>query len=131
MSASDADKKRAREEKIREEQYIRKLKLGAAAPPPEVPPMSAKERVWALGVPCWVIRLGRCSAKLAKAHTDDVLVSVLAEATLERPIDPKAWVIAACEARAKRPKPANGSHVETMEEIREPAPGMGRSRGIS
>ena len=79
--------------------------------------MSAKERVWALGVPLLGDSARSLLGKLAKAHTDDVLVSVLAEATLERPIDPKAWVIAACEARAKRPKPANGSHVETMEEI--------------
>lgn len=118
MSASDADKKRAREEKIREEPIHSEAKAsGAAAPPPEVSPMSAKERVWALGVPLLGDSARSLLGKLAKAHTDDVLVSVLAEATLERPIDPKAWVIAACEARAKRPKPANGSHVETMEEI--------------
>lgn len=92
---------------------------GAAAPPAsaEVTPMSAKERVWALGVPLLGDSARSMLGKLAKAHTDEVLASVLAEATLERPIDPKAWVIAACEARSKRAKPANGSHVETMDEI--------------
>ena len=92
---------------------------GAAAPPapPEITPMSAKERVWALGVPLLGDSARSLLGKLAKEHTDDVLVSVLAEATIDRPIDPKAWVIAACEARSKRGKPANGSHVETMEEI--------------
>lgn len=39
--------------------------------------------------------------KLAKTHGEDVLAKVLADATLDRPIEPKAWVIAACEAAAK------------------------------
>ena len=41
--------------------------------------------------------LGRLSA----SYGDDVLADVLAAAIIEKPLDPKSWVTAGCEARAK------------------------------
>jgi hypothetical protein len=92
---------------------------GAAAPPapppspPEAKPLTAKDRVWLLGPPL----LGEGNAarsllgKLAKAYGDEVLAEVLAAATLDPPHEPKAWVTAACAARAKAAPPkANGHH---------------------
>lgn len=76
------------------------------------PPLSAKDRVWLLGPPL----LGDTQpnrallGKLAKTYGEDVLATVLAEATLEHPIDPKAWVTAACEAKGKARPKVNGNH---------------------
>lgn len=71
--------------------------------------MTAKDRVWLLGPAL----LGESPAsrsllgKLAKSYTDEVLAKVLAEATADPPIEPKAWIVAACEAAKAAPK-ANG-----------------------
>jgi hypothetical protein len=76
----------------------------ASAEPSAGTPLSARERVWALGVSLLGEGGRGLLGKLAKAHGEDVLAKVLAEATLERPIEPKAWVIAACEAAAAKGK---------------------------
>jgi uncharacterized protein YdaU (DUF1376 family) len=82
----------------------------AKASAADAAPLTAKDRLWALGVPL----LGESSrgyiAKLAKTYGDELLAVVLAEATLERPIEPKAWVTAACEAKAKTRPKVNGNH---------------------
>lgn len=63
--------------------------------------MSDRDRVWALGVSLLGEGARGLLGKLAKSHGEAVLAKVLAEATLEQPIDPKAWVTAACVARSK------------------------------
>jgi hypothetical protein len=80
---------------------------GSAAAQPQAKPLSAKDRVWLLGVPL----LGDTKAnrgllaKLAKTYTDEVLAKVLAEATADPPIEPKSWIVAACEtAKAAAPR---------------------------
>ena len=63
--------------------------------------MSAKDRVWMLGIPL----LGEGSrgllGRLSKTYGEDVLAKVLADATADPPIEPKAWIVAACEQAAK------------------------------
>lgn len=81
---------------------------GSGVPPPilrsvEPKALTPKDRVWLLGPPL----LGDTPTtrsllgKLAKTYTDEVLARVLAEATADRPIEPKAWIVAACEAAPK------------------------------
>lgn len=72
---------------------------GAVAPPAGAA-LTAKQKLWALGVPL----LGEAGrgllGKLASEHGEELVASVLTEATVDRPIgDVKAWVIATCEAR--------------------------------
>lgn len=64
-------------------------------------PMTAKDKVWALGVPLLGAGERPLLGRLAKTHGEEVLVQVLTDATLQRPVEPKAWVIAACEAKTK------------------------------
>lgn len=133
LSASDADKTRNREEKRREEVGIHSgaNAPGAAAPPgPEPKALTAKDRVWLLGptllgdAPSVRGLLG----KLAKTHGDDVLATVLAEATMERPIEPKSWVTAACEARSKAHPKANGH--ETFDLLADDKPAWALNAGF-
>ena len=104
----------------------------ASAEPSSGRPLSAKDRIWALGVPL----LGEGSrgllGKLAKAHGDDVLAKVLAEATLERPIEPRAWVIAACEAAVARGK-RNGHALDSTQALldRDARPAWAINAGFS
>jgi hypothetical protein len=61
--------------------------------------MPAKERVWLLG-PALLGERGRSLlGKLSKQYTDEVLAEVLCEAATQKPIDPKSWIVQACEAR--------------------------------
>lgn len=92
---------------------------GTGASPPSPPaevqakPLTAKERVWLLGVPL----LGDTAAsrsllgKLSKTYGEDALARVLAEATADPPAEPKAWLVAACEAAKTR---TNGHHQPDM-----------------
>ncbi len=68
--------------------------------------LPAKERVWILG-PVVMGEKGRSHiGRLVKAHGDEVVAAVLADAYGQLPLaDPGAWVAAACVAMAKR-KPA-------------------------
>lgn len=60
--------------------------------------------------------------RLARDHGDDMLAEVLAEATLDPPHEPKAWLIAACEARAKsKPRAVNGRS-EQPDMLADPTP---------
>lgn len=49
--------------------------------------------------------------KLAKVPGEEALAEILAEATLNPPINPRPWVIATCEARSKQ-KPKTNGHVQ-------------------
>ena len=92
---------------------------GTGASPPSAPaevqakPLTAKERVWLLGVPL----LGDTAAsrsllgKLSKTYGEDALARVLAEATADPPAEPKSWLVAACEAAKTR---TNGHHQPDM-----------------
>lgn len=82
----------------------------AAAPPPA--PLSAKDRIWAMGVALLGEKGRAFLGKSISSYGEAVLLEVLVQATAEQPVDPKAWLVAACEARGK-PK-ANGKHAEPM-----------------
>lgn len=82
-----------------------------AVPTAEPKPLTARERVWAIGVPL----LGDTPAsrshlgKLAKTYGEETLAAVLAEAMADPPAEPRAWVTAACERRKNAaPAKANG-----------------------
>lgn len=128
MSASDADKKRAREEKRREEPIPSEPDGSGASPP-----LSDRDRVWLLGPALLGEGARGLLGKLAKSFGEGVLADVLAEATRDKPIDPKAWVTATCTARAK-PKAANGhayEHEETAEEaVANPRPAWALNAGF-
>lgn len=117
------------------QEEIRDSDPGGSAVPARA--MTAKERLWALGVPLLGDGARALLGKLAKAHGEELLAKVLAEATLERPVDAKAWVIAACEAKAKtRPVSgvapggyASGTNVQALLD-REPRPQWVRDAGF-
>ena len=69
-------------------------------------PMSARDQVWQIGVALLGEKGRPLLGKLASTYGDDVLADALAAMAREKPIDAKAWLTAACAARAK-PK-ANG-----------------------
>lgn len=85
-------------------------------------PLTAKDRVWLLGVALLGDGARGLLGKLSKAHGDDVLADVLAEATLERPVEPKAWVTAACAAKAKDRQKSNGHHQAPVDLLDDPRP---------
>ena len=137
VSASDADKTRNREEKRREELIHPEAKASAAAAAPlgliaietaEAKPLTAKDRVWALGVPLLGETARSHLGKLAKTYGEELLASVLADATMERPIDPKAWVTAACEKR-KTERPANGHEPHDL--LSDPKPDWALQAGFA
>lgn len=104
--ASQAPSKPLRsQEQEQEQEHSVPDGTGALAPKP----LSAKDRIWALGPPL----LGDTQAsrgllgRLAAQHGDDVVAEVLEAATVDRPIEPRAWIVAACSTRAKA-KPRNG-----------------------
>ena len=68
----------------------------------DVKPVTAKERVWLLGVPLLGESGRALLGKLAKSYGEEVLAEVLAEATIEKPVEAKSWITAACDAKAKR-----------------------------
>lgn len=81
----------------------------AAPAAPDLPEITARERVWSLGVPLLGDGARGLLGRLVKAHGEEVVAEVLAEATLNPPVDPRSWVVAACAKRAQQPK-ANGHH---------------------
>ena len=139
------------QEQEQEQEYSEAIASGAVAPPPlvdskppELPgieaaaeppakPLTDRDRVWAMGPPL----LGDTPTtrsllgKLASTYTEAVLADVLAEATLERPMEPKAWVTAACAARGKdRPK-ANCHHQTAADLLDDPRPTWAIDAGFS
>jgi len=102
-------------------------------PDPTAKPLTDRDRVWAMGpsllgdTPTARSLLG----KLASTYTDAVLADVLAEATLERPSEPKAWITAACAAKAKaRPRP-NGHHQAPADLLDDPKPSWALEAGFT
>lgn len=103
----------------------------AAEPPSEdAKPMTAKDRVWLLGPPLLGESARGLLGKLAKAYGEETLAEVLAQATLERPIEPKAWVTAACETRAKAQPRANGRQPEQPGLLDDPRPDWALAAGF-
>jgi uncharacterized protein YdaU (DUF1376 family) len=83
----------------------------SAAAPPAADPMSAKDRLWAIGVALLGEKGRSHIGKLLSTYGEAVLLDALSEATREQPGDPKSWLVAACEARGKaKPAKANGHH---------------------
>jgi hypothetical protein len=112
---------------------------GAAAPKPpanDLPdpaPLTDRDRMWLLGPPL----LGDSATtrsllgKLAKTYGDDVLAAVLAEATANVPIEPKAWVTAACATRAKAKPKVNGHPYEPADLLADPTPEWATRAGFA
>lgn len=92
VSASTADKKRARGEEIREEPSEANAS-GAKAPPP-----SPRDMVFALGVPLLTaagVKESNARSFLAaqsKAHGDAALAAALEQCAVEKPIQPVPWL---------------------------------------
>lgn len=82
----------------------------AAPASPEGPSLTTREQVWSLGVALLGEGARGLLGKLAKAHGEEVLAEVLAEATLNPPVEPKAWVMAACAKRGQQQPRTNGHH---------------------
>jgi hypothetical protein len=77
----------------------------------EAAPMTAKDRVWLLGPPLVGDKGRSALGKLAKTYGEEMLAQVLADATLEKPINPLPWITAALMSRkATTPPKANGNH---------------------
>lgn len=67
--------------------------------------------------------------RLAKTHGEELLAAVLAEATLDPPLDPKAWVAAACAAKAKAKPPKVNGH-EQVDLLADPTPDWAIAAGF-
>lgn len=81
-----------------------------AVPTAEPKPLTARERVWAIGVPLLGENGRSHLGKLAKTYGEETLAAVLAEAMADPPTDPKAWVTAACERRRNAAPPKVNGH---------------------
>lgn len=93
--------------------------------------LSSRDRIWAMGL-ALVGEKGRAFiGKAVASYGEERLLEVLAEATADPPVDPKAWIVAACEARGK-PK-ANGKHAESALELlaQDPRPAWVVSAGFA
>lgn len=96
MSASDADKLRAREEEIRVIPSVADATAAEAATP-----LTPKDRLWALAV-ALLGEKGRAHVgRLVSTYGEATVLDALAAANAEQPGDPKAWIVAACESRGK------------------------------
>lgn len=92
-----------REEKRREEYSVSK-------------DTAAKDRVWTLGPALLGEKSRGLLGKLVAQYGEDVLAEALGAAVAEKPGEPKAWVVKACEAAAKRQEAAAklGGHPELL-----------------
>jgi hypothetical protein len=116
----------------------------SAAPPTSVvaietaaaKPVTASDRVWAIGVPLFgsTAQARGFVGRLVKTYDAELLASVLAETTATPPSgDLKAWVIAACEARKTSAAQANGGNHGSREEpdlLRDPHPDWALQAGF-
>jgi hypothetical protein len=91
--------------------------------------LSAKDRAWSLGPAILGAKAKPLLGKLAKTYGDETLAEVLAEAQAQLPLhDPKAWVVAACEAKMKARGSAAGR--QSMFD-RDPSPGWLAGTGFA
>lgn len=76
----------------------------------------AKDRVWTLGPALLGEKSRSLIGKLVAQYGEDVLAEALSAAAAEQPGDPKAWLVRACEAQAKRKTDAAklGGHPELL-----------------
>lgn len=111
-----------------------------AAPPAAAPPsapaqaLSAKDRLWALGIALLGEKGRSFLGKAVATYGEEAVLDGLSEAAREEPGDPKAWLTKAWEARRTvRPK-RNGHHHadETTEDLlsRDPRPAWVVSAGF-
>jgi hypothetical protein len=82
------------------------LRTGGESPPANMPdqePSTAKDRVWAFG-PVLIGGSAQVAktllGKLVKAHGETVVDEVLTACAVQKPGEPKAWIVAACLQRA-------------------------------
>jgi hypothetical protein len=89
--------------------------------------MSAGDRIWTLG-PAVLGESGRGHlGRLRKLHGDEVVAEALEACALERPSDPKSWLVAACQARADRQQKSAGTGVD----LGDPKPAWAVAAGFS
>jgi hypothetical protein len=122
QGASQAPSKphRSQEQEQEQEQESPEAKASAAD---AAGPLTAKDRVWLLGPPLVGDKGRSALGKLAKTYGEEMLAEVLSQATLERPIEPLAWVTAALQQRAKaRPPDRNGHQQEHLDLTANPKP---------
>ena len=76
-------------------------------------PLTDRQRVWAMGA-ALLGNAGRSFlGSLCGTYGEPLVAEVLAEATIDPPAEPKAWLTAACATRAKAKPARNGYHVES------------------
>jgi hypothetical protein len=97
--------------------------------------LTAKDRIWAMGVALLGDKGRAYIGKTVATYGEEAVLDVLAEATRERPIDARAWIVAACEARAKaKPARANWKHPEPPNVLdllaRDPTPDWALAAGF-
>lgn len=90
-------------------------------------PLTAKERIWLVGVALLGEKGRGFIGKAIATYGEAAVLGVLVEATTEKPIDPKAWTTAALEARSK----SNGhSHHEPDDMLADPKPSWAIQAGF-
>lgn len=67
-------------------------------------PSSAKDRLWAVGIAVLGEKGRSLLGQMVAKHGDDVVDRAVASMAKEQPGEPKAWLVKACEAEAKRSK---------------------------
>lgn len=105
----------------------------SGVPPLDPKPLTAREKLWLLGPPLLGDTDGnrRLLGKLAKDHGEEVVVEVLAQATLDPPQDPKSWLVAACAARGKTKTNGRGHHDEHEDMLANPKPQWALEAGFA
>lgn len=78
-------------------------------PGSQTKPMTAKERVFSVGVALLGDKGRSLLGKWSATHGDELLAEVLADAAAEQPHEPKGWIAKTLEARAARRKADGGS----------------------
>ncbi len=93
---------RAIQEQEQEQDIDSEAKASAAG---AAKPLSAKDKAWAIGIALLGEKGRGHIGKLVATYGEEVVAEAMEATVAEEPGDPKAWVVKACEAVAKR-KPA-------------------------
>lgn len=75
--------------------------VGSAEASLSSPPLSEKDRLWLLGVALLGEKGRSFIGKLVATYGETVVAAALGDASREKPGEPKSWIAAACDARAK------------------------------